>query len=259
MSAYNLEYEMRLRTSRGRSREALEQLFNVPEENSLVKIADRSHMQKLPIIIILNGAGAVGKDTFVDDFTDAASTNSRVSRVMRLSTVDLVYTAVNKVLLLEDITEDGSYARASIQISVREKDDPWRQFMSDVKMAWSRYSDGPRQYIMNRVIDIVKTNRFIEYIFIYSRESPEINSFVDLFNGAGFLVTTLFMYGRKNAEDWQNDCDSQVADGGVHYDYQIGNTGTLEDLKTEAVTYYKALSAIYNGEYYDNWIYSETK
>ena len=256
---YSLEYEMKLRTSRGRSREVLEQLFNVPEENSLVKIADRSNMQKLPIIIILNGAGAVGKDTFVDDFTDVASTNSRVSRVMRLSTVDLVYTAVNKVLLMEDIGENGDHVRASIQKSVKEKDDPWRQFMNDVKMAWSRYCDGPRQYIMNRVIDIVKTNRFIEYIFIYSRESPEINSFVELFNNAGFLVTTLFMYGRKNAEDWQNDCDSQVADGKVHYDYQIGNTGTLEDLNAEAVEYYKKLSTIYESEYYDNWIYSETK
>ena len=256
---YSLEYEMKLRTSRGKSRELLEQMLNVPEENSLVKIADRSNIQKLPIIIILNGAGAVGKDTFVDDFTDAASANSRVSRVMRLSTVDLVYTAVNKVLLMEDIREDGDHVRASIQKSVKKKDDPWRQFMNDVKMAWSRYCDGPRQYIMNRVIDIVKTNRFIEYIFIYSRESPEINSFVELFNNAGFLVTTLFMYGRKNAEDWQNDCDGQVADGKVHYDYQICNTGTLEDLNAEAVEYYKKLSAIYESEYYDNWIYSETK
>lgn len=226
----------------------LAKLFNcgtVLEKVDLTKV----NVAKLPIIFLVNGYGASGKDTFLG-FCNKICPNS----IIRISTVDLVYKAINGVLLNDDVNSMGTKYRDSVAKSVETKDDAWRQFMHEVKMSWSKYSDGPVQYVLNQVNYIWTHFPEIRFIFIYSRESEEINRFSKIFQDMGYLSARIWVQGPEE-NHWDNDCDHDVVQEAVRYHYVIDNTGTLDDLKDTARDFMEMIVKFYESPEYDYMAY----
>ena len=152
-------------------------------------------------IIIINGTGRSGKDTFV-------SYCSEYKKVLNVSTVDKAKEAA-KIL----VGWDGT------------KDDKSRKLLVDLKRLSIDYNDYPTKYIASRVEEF--NNSDYELMFIHIRESEEIDKAKKLFNAKTLLITN------PNIElITSNDSDAKVNE--YNYDYKVLNDGTLEDLKTKA-------------------------
>ena len=152
-------------------------------------------------IIIINGTGGSGKDTFI-------SFCNEYRKVLNVSTVDKVKEAA-KVL----VGWNG------------EKDEKSRKLLVDLKRLSIDYNDAPTKYIMSRVDEF--NNSDYEIMFIHIRESEEIDKAKKLLNAKTLLITN-----PRVELITSNDSDAKVNE--YNYDYNILNDGTLEDLKEKA-------------------------
>lgn len=152
-------------------------------------------------IIIINGSGGAGKDTFV-------SFCSEFVNVLNVSTVDKVKEAA-KIL----VGWNG------------EKDEASRKMLSDLKKLSVEYNDAPTKYIESMVNVFKESND--ELMFIHIREASEIEKTKRLFNAKTLLVTN-----PRVQVITSNDSDGKITQ--FEYDYYILNDGSLDDLKNKA-------------------------
>ena len=139
-----------------------------------------------PVVIIINGSGRTGKDTFCEYF-------SKFIPADVVSSVTLVKKAF-KILVGEDVP----------------KDEAMRKFLSDMKLAWTAYNDGPTKYMINKVKSCTRP-----VIFLHIREPEEIDKIKTELQLMGYNVTTLLMRN-KNV----NKIESNMADLNVeNYEY----------------------------------------
>ena len=157
-------------------------------------------------IIIINGTGGSGKDTFVE-FT------MKYAKVMNFSSIDKVK-EVAKV-----IGWDGGKT---------EKD---RKFLSDLKRLTTEYNDMAFNSIADAVL--VFKNSDYEIMFIHIREPEEIKRAAQAFNAKTLLIKR---EGLANIASNYSDASVENYD----YDYKIENT-TLEKLDEEAENFVKKL------------------
>lgn len=158
-------------------------------------------------IIIINGCGGVGKDTFVDLCKEFA-------RVRNISSVDKVKDAA-KIL----VGWNG------------EKDDKSRKFLSDLKQMSVDYNDYPLTYIKEQAEEFRK-NGYETIMFIHIREISEIEKVKNAVGAKTLLVT-------NNRVEKIN---TNVSDANVEnyiYDFYIENNGTLEELRDIAENFIK--------------------
>ncbi len=157
-------------------------------------------------IVIINGTGGSGKDTFVEFC-------SKYGKVMNFSSID----KVKEIAKL--IGWDG------------KKEEKDRKFLSDLKRLTTDYND----MAFNSIIDAV--NRFEdsddEILFIHIREPEEVQRAADTFNAKTLLVKRV---GLANIET--NYSDANVDN--YSYDYIIENT-TLEELDNKALDFVNEL------------------
>ncbi len=149
-------------------------------------------------IIIINGSGGVGKDTFVEYC-------SKYAKVLNISSVDKVKEAATVLAGWNG-----------------EKDEKSRKLLSDLKEIGIVYNDAPLKYICNMVEEFNHSDN--ELMFIHIRECEEIAKCQKVINANTLLVTN------KNVpEITSNHSDKEVKD--YSYDYYIANDGTLEELE----------------------------
>ena len=99
-------------------------------------------------VIIINGTGGSGKDTFVEFC-------AKYAKVVNISSVDLVKDAA-KIL----VGWNG------------EKDEKSRKLLVDLKQLSIEYNDAPTKYIQEQYDKFINTNS--DYLFIHIREISEI-------------------------------------------------------------------------------------
>ena len=153
-------------------------------------------------IIIINGSGGVGKDTFVEfcgGFTG----------VKNISSVDKVKEAA-KIL----VGWNG------------EKDEKTRKLLSDLKQISIDYNNFPLVYIKNQVNDFLD-NSFENIMFIHIREIEEIEKVKSVVGAKTLLITNNRVEKIKT-----NKSDANVEN--YKYDFYIDNNGTLDELKEKA-------------------------
>lgn len=157
-------------------------------------------------IIVINGTGGSGKDTFI----------KFVSKYCKV----LNFSSVNKVKeIARLIGWDGKKT---------EKD---RKFLSDLKRLTTDYND----MAFNSIKEAVNTfqNSDNEIMFIHIREPEEIERAVYTFNAKALLIKRLGLkkivsnYSDENVENY-------------NYDFIIENT-TLEELDNQALQLVKKL------------------
>lgn len=159
-------------------------------------------------IIIINGTGGAGKDTFVN-FCAAEE------KVLNVSTVDKVKEAA-KIL----VGWNG------------EKDEISRKLLVDLKQLSIAYNDAPTKYILEMAEKFNKSDD--KFMFIHIREAEEIEKTKKLLN-----AKTLLISNPRVKLITSNNSDGQVNQ--YQYDYYINNDGTLEELKDKAICFMKEL------------------
>lgn len=150
-------------------------------------------------IIIINGTGGSGKDTFVEFCM-------KYGRVKNFSSIDKVK-EVAKV-----IGWDGGKT---------EKD---RKFLSDLKKLTTEYNDMAFNSIKEAVKEFNESND--EVMFIHIREPEEIERAVNTFKAKTLLVKRVGLDNIKS-----NYSDANVEN--YSYDYTLENS-TLENLDKQA-------------------------
>lgn len=157
-------------------------------------------------ILIINGSGGVGKDTFVNALRDFAE----------VTHISIVEPTKN---LARQIGWNGGKS---------ERD---RKFLSDLKMLIDDYNDYNYGYISNIVRNYLDTpSDGINLLCIDMRERPQIERAKEEFGAETVLVK----------RDSVQHITSNVADAGVfdmEYNYIIENDGTIEDLTRVAKSF----------------------
>lgn len=159
-------------------------------------------------IIIINGTGGSGKDTFV-------SFCSEFVKVLNVSTVDKVKEAA-KIL----VGWNG------------EKDDVSRKMLSDLKKISVEYNEAPTKYIKSMADKFQLSDE--QLMFVHIREVEEIEKAKKLLNAKTLLITN-----PRIKIITSNDSDGKINE--YNYDYYVLNDGTLEDLKLKAEQFIKRL------------------
>ncbi len=150
-------------------------------------------------IIIINGTGGSGKDTFVEFV-------SKYCKVFNFS-------SINKVKEVATVVGWNG--------TKTEKD---RKFLSDLKKLTTEYNDMAFNSIKKAVEDFKKSNN--EIMFIHIREPEEIKRAMNAFGAKTLLIK------REGLETiTSNYSDANVEK--YNYDYVVINT-TLEQLDKEA-------------------------
>ncbi len=170
-------------------------------------------------ILIINGSGGVGKDTFVGCLKE-------LTTVFHTSIVNPV----------KDIAKQLGWDGAK-----SEKD---RKFLSDLKVLIDDYNDGNYK-AMSEVMKAFKSDSIKgEILCIDMREKHQIEKAKKEFGAKAVLVT----------RDSVPHITSNIADAGVfdvNYDYHIENNGSIEELLEKAKRFLQVLQV----ETYEKVIY----
>lgn len=168
-----------------------------------------------PIVVIINGVGGSGKDTFVHLIKDKLKTienpspfaNDRMSIVKNISTIDSVRIAAR-----------------FLGCDVHEKDDKCRRFLHELKKLSAEYYDTPYQNCRKTIYD-----GGYKVCFVHCREPEEIQRFVDEFSAITVLVR------RPDIHTPDNSSDMGVEN--YKYDYVIENDGDYFSLGKKAAKF----------------------
>ncbi len=164
-------------------------------------------------IIVINGSGGVGKDTFVEFCKKYAS-------VLNISSVDKVKEAATVLTGWNG-----------------EKDEKSRKLLSDLKEIGIEYNDAPIKYVCNKANEFKNSDQ--ELMFVHIRENVEIDKCKKECNAKTLLITN------KNIPIiCSNHSDREVNE--YEYDYYIKNDGTLEELDKKAEEFVNQLKNILN-------------
>lgn len=166
-------------------------------------------------IVIINGAGGVGKDTLCN----AARARWRVRNI---SSIDPIKTA-------------ASYLGWSPGL----KDDISRRFLSDLKRLSIGYNDYPADYIYKAILNFYNQN-FDEILFIHIREPKEIEKLVFTLeeikwtlpevisqDATKSIYSTLLVRRDLGKESYGNDSDDNVEN--YTYDYYFDNNAPKDE------------------------------
>ena len=157
------------------------------------------------IVLVINGAGGVGKDTLCD----MAAKSFKVKNVSSITPIKEIATLCGW---------DGS------------KDDKARKFLSDLKRLCVEYNDYPTVWAKQRLDEFLVSDEDI--MFVHIREAEEIAKFVEA--SAGVAKTLLVRPGsRMSKESYGNVSDDCVEN--YSYDYYYTNDKTLDVAEKEFV------------------------
>ncbi len=160
-------------------------------------------------IVVINGTGGCGKDTFIKLI-------SKYKRVYNFSSIDKVKE------IARIIGWDGT------------KDEKSRKFLSDLKNLTKEYNDMPYNCTKEAIEEF--KNSDCEIMFIHIREPEEIKRIVDTFG-----AKTLFIKRENLNEITSNSSDGRVSK--YKYDYSILNT-TLEEYEKKACEFINWLEKV---------------
>jgi dephospho-CoA kinase len=174
-------------------------------------------------VILINGAGGSGKDTFVE-LLKTYFLNTNI--VENISTIDDVK------FLAHRMGWDGV------------KDERGRQFLADLKNAWTKYNNGANERVLEKIVkwnsdENISSKSYL--VFIHCREPEALSWFVEKLKKRKIQVCSLYVE-RLGIEEFSNSADKNVNQ--FSYDIVIHNNGTLDDLENIA----KSVSKLIN-----NW------
>lgn len=165
-------------------------------------------MDKFKIVVIINGRGGVGKDTFCNVISDCYN-------CLNVSSIDPV----------KEIARTVGW-----QNGKEFKD---RKFLSDMKNLLVEYNDYPTQYLLNEYKRFMEDEVY-QVMFVHIREPKEIEKFRSLVFGRCITL-------KITRADIENVVFGNASDDGVDdfdYDYVYHNDGPLESVSVEMLKFF---------------------
>lgn len=163
-------------------------------------------------IIVINGQGGAGKDTFVEKCQEVNP------NVVNLSMVGAIR------FMVKELGWDGV------------KDERGRRFLSDIKDALARYNDQPFQLVLKQV-RMVTEQKPNTIFFIHAREPEDIDRWVKDHGAKTLLITRPDVKG-----DWDNHADANVYN--YDYDYHYSNDDGIGRLTEDAEKFIKFIDRL---------------
>lgn len=160
-------------------------------------------------VIIINGTGGSGKDTFVD----LCDKNSLMSP----------YTIFNYSIIQY---VKGIALSCGWTCGKTEKD---RKFLSDLKDLMDNFNNLPRKKVEEYIDEHLYYYKN-PVIFIHCRSAEDIDYFKNKYNAITLLITN-----KHITPITSNHADNEVFD--YTYDYYITNDGTIEDLDKSSIVF----------------------
>lgn len=173
-------------------------------------------------VIVMNGCGGSGKDTFVNYCKEASSKS-----IYKFSIIDWVKEKA------ELLSWDGG------------KTDKDRKFLSDLSDALAAWKDLPYKMTLEEISTCFDDERWdsnIDIVFVDIREPDVIDRLKEDAPKYFEAEVITVLVDRGIEKTYGNHADDQVYD--YAYDYVIGNTGSLDDLAAAASLF---MSDIENG------------
>ena len=154
-------------------------------------------------VIVINGAGGVGKDTLCD----LAAKHFKVKNISSITPI-------------KNIAKDCGWGG--------EKDDKARKFLSDLKRTLVEYNDYPTTWAIGEYNDFLSSDE--EVMFVHIRVAQEIEKFVKRTNGS---AKTLLVRGgeRMKKTAYGNASDDLVE--AYNYDFYYVNEKSLDVAERE--------------------------
>ena len=151
-------------------------------------------------VIVINGAGGVGKDTLCE----MAAVRYKVKNVSSITPI-------------KELASQCGWGG--------EKSDKARKFLSDLKRLTTEYNDFPTNWIYNEYLEFLKSEE--ELMFVHIREAGEISKFVNKTEGKA--VTLLIRGGKRfeGREKYGNASDDLVEE--YEYDFYFTNDNPIEE------------------------------
>jgi hypothetical protein len=166
---------------------------------------------KLPLVIIINGAGGVGKDSVCD--------------VIANNYVTFVYSSITPIKRIAHyIGWDG------------EKTDKARKMLSDLKDICTEYNDLPFKYMKEKLFD-TRFYRDVDFVCFHIREPEEIAKFRQYAKEQGYTCKTLLIRSERAQQSYGNHADDDVEN--YPYDMVYQNDGTLENLDKDFMDFWR--------------------
>ena len=226
-----------------------EKLVKTLSEDVVINIADgidtsmevaNQVSDPLPVIILINGAGGNGKDTFINAV-------NKTLAVYNISTIDPIKTVASQLI---DITDNYSdFEKISGTTEMTNKSDRYREFLHEMKMAWSKFNDGPNVNMLGEIREVLNIHEEggekYDAIFVHVREPEEIEELKnDIFRYFGIGCVTMLVKGRIDPTEFTNNCDKNVYK--YKHDLILANTGNTTVLDMQALFFATRLHKINN-------------
>lgn len=164
-----------------------------------------------PLVIIINGAGGVGKDT--------------ICSVLRHHRNTLVFSSIQPIKRIAyEIGWEG------------EKTDKARKMLSDLKDICTEYNDLPFHYMAEK-LELARTEPNVDIVIFHIREPREIEKFKQHVLSHGHVCKTLLIRSQRAQQEYGNHADDDVEN--YCYDMIYENDGTLENLDKDFMDFWK--------------------
>lgn len=169
-------------------------------------------------LIIMNGCGGSGKDTFVKLCRENSSLK------------------INKFSIIDFVKEQATLLGWS-----GGKTDADRKFLSDLNDALADWNDSPFQTALTEIKEDFSEEwgETYDVVFLDIRDPDVIDRVKDAAQQEGIQVSTVLVERNLN-HTYGNHADDNVHN--YLYDYVINNTGTLKDLEDAALTFMENLN-----------------
>ena len=164
-----------------------------------------------PLVVIINGAGGVGKDT--------------ICRVLSNHFEIFVYSSIRPIKRIAyEIGWEG------------EKTDKARKMLSDLKDICTEYNDLPFKY-MSEKLYVVSDHKSADVVIFHIREPQEIDKFKQYVIAQGHTCKTLLIRSERAQQSYGNHADDDVEN--YPYDMVYQNDGTLENLDRDFMAFWE--------------------
>lgn len=158
-------------------------------------------------IVVINGSGGVGKDTFIDQL------KNKGIKILNISTVDRIKEIANEIV-------------PGCSIGKTER---YRAFLSNLKDTFTEYNDLPFEDCKMKIL-----NSNCDIAFVHCREPKEIQKFKERMG-----AKTLLIINPRIEHIVSNHADAEVYD--YKYDFIINNSGSLKKLEKLAIEFYNKI------------------
>ena len=164
-----------------------------------------------PLVVIINGAGGVGKDT--------------ICSVLRHHRNILVFSSIQPIKRIAyEIGWEG------------EKTDKARKMLSDLKDICTEYNDMPFHYMAEK-LELARTEPNVAIVIFHIREPQEIAKFRQYAKEQTYTCKTMLIRSERAQQSYGNHADDNVEN--YPYDMVYQNDGTLENLDKDFMDFWK--------------------